>query len=445
MGFGSEELTTAQVVELIDAWIGGDLSRSIQGTDELSRALARLGEHLRRNAQTHLARTVTLSVDLNDTARTFGRLFTDLRGIQDQTNQSAAAAEQMLSTADHVLQSTELIAAEAEQTRLLMDEGAQRLTASTDRIEAIVEATDQVQRKVGDLLDLSKEVRRISASISQIANQTNLLALNATIEAARAGESGRGFAVVAGEVKNLAQQTDGATKDIETIVGRIQTEVLEIASSADLSQKAVRDGQSSVKAVAEDIGGVKSRVDEIVTQIASITQLFSEHRAAGQQVATSVVDITTSNQAALDGVQLVSKTMDALEKTILSQLDELARLELPGKVVQLAKSDHVIWKKRLAMMAVGQLQLDPKELADHHSCRLGRWYDQQSDCHLTGHPAFAALADPHQRVHAHGIRAAQLMTEGQAEAANRELILMEKASEEVMQHLTDLERTARGE
>lgn len=190
MGFGSEELTSAQVVELIDAWIAGDLARQVEGTDELSRALARLGDHLRRNAQVHLARTVTLSVDLNDTARTFGQLFTDLRGIQDQTNQSAAAAEQMLSAADHVLQSTELIAGQAEHTRQLMDEGSRRLTASTDRIEAIVEATNQVQRKVGDLLDLSKEVRRISASISQIANQTNLLALNATIEAARAGESG---------------------------------------------------------------------------------------------------------------------------------------------------------------------------------------------------------------------------------------------------------------
>ncbi|MGE0489534.1 MAG: CZB domain-containing protein [Vulcanimicrobiota bacterium] len=135
--------------------------------------------------------------------------------------------------------------------------------------------------------------------------------------------------------------------------------------------------------------------------------------------------------------------MNALEKTILEQLDELSRLELPGKVVQLAKSDHVIWKKRLAMMAVGQLQLDPKELADHHSCRLGRWYDQQCDRRLTGHPAFAALADPHQRVHAHGIRAAQLMTDGQAEAADHELALMEKASEEVMRHLTALEQTAR--
>ncbi|MCA9793361.1 MAG: CZB domain-containing protein, partial [Candidatus Eremiobacteraeota bacterium] len=258
-------------------------------------------------------------------------------------------------------------------------------------------------------------------------------------------ESGRGFAVVAGEVKNLAQQTDRATKDIETIVGRIQNEVLEIASSADLSQKAVRDGQSSVNSVAEDIGGVKSRVDEIVAQIATISQLFSEHRAAGKQVATSVVDITHSNQAALEGVQEVAETMNALERTILDQLDELSRLELPGKVVQLAKSDHVIWKKRLAMMAVGQLQLDPKELADHHSCRLGRWYDQQCDSRLTKHPAFGALADPHQRVHAHGIRAAQLMKDGQAEAANRELTLMEKASVEVMQHLTDLERTARGE
>ena len=86
-------------------------------------------------------------------------------------------------------------------------------------------ATDQVQKateKVTLLGVAANQISKVTEVITEIADQTNLLALNATIEAARAGDAGKGFAVVAGEIKNLANQTQEATKEIKDKIDGIQ-------------------------------------------------------------------------------------------------------------------------------------------------------------------------------------------------------------------------------
>ncbi|MCC7291876.1 MAG: hypothetical protein IT449_07435 [Phycisphaerales bacterium] len=122
---------------------------------------------------------------------------------------------------------------------------AQRLKeaeAKRSQLETEFQSTLQV---VSGLEDASKQIGDVVRVISQVAHRTNLLALNAMIEAARVGEAGRGFTVVANEVKSLAQQTAGATSNIEKQVASIQSVTRDAVQAIDRIWQSVRSTNST--------------------------------------------------------------------------------------------------------------------------------------------------------------------------------------------------------
>ncbi len=111
-----------------------------------------------------------------------------------------------------------------------------------------------------DMNSSSKKIADIIAVINEIAFQTNLLALNAAVEAARAGEQGRGFAVVAGEVRNLAQRSGNAAKEIESL---IRDTIAKVERSTDL----VKNTGGALSEIAE----AAKTTAQIITEIAAAT------------------------------------------------------------------------------------------------------------------------------------------------------------------------------
>ena len=95
----------------------------------------------------------------------------------------------------------------------------------------------------------------------------------------------------------------------------------------------------------------------------------------------------------------------------------------------------MIWRKKLADMLVGRASLNPDELADHHGCRLGKWYDQQTNPALTSLPEWRQLEEPHRKVHAHGIQAATHYRNGAFNDAVEEVRLAGEASVDVLRLL----------
>ncbi|WP_372832807.1 CZB domain-containing protein, partial [Pontibacterium sp.] len=114
-----------------------------------------------------------------------------------------------------------------------------------------------------------------------------------------------------------------------------------------------------------------------------------------------------------------------------------------GKVVKLAKSDHVIWKRRLTNMVAGREGLNAAELSSHHTCRLGRWYTSVNASVYQSHPSFVKLAIPHKQVHEGGIQAVELYNRGRVKEAMQRIERVEAASGEVLELLTDLEEVDR--
>ena len=407
---------------------------------QIGALVRKLAQKLRRQASESLTREVGLSVSLNETSRAFLGLYGELRNVSRETQSSLGSMQKLKATSTEAVELTKQIVQDAAATRAQMTSGSSRLRQSTEHMDEIVKTSQRMQNSIGCLLELAKNISNISVSINRIANQTNLLALNANIEAARAGESGRGFAVVAGEVKNLAQQTGRATKEIEQMVVQIQAEIHNVANQSSHNQETVRVGSQLVSEVAEEMNAVGDGMQQVVYQINTIAEVLHTQEHTATEVAKSVQQIESSGQEADLKVSGVLDVVDKLDSAITQKLNQLASQEIPYKVLRLAQSDHVIWKKRLHMLMMGRCQIQPQELSDHTSCRLGRWARSVKDPALLTHQDFQSLEAPHHRVHHQGIVAAQMVARGNYPAAIDAVGEMEAASAQVLERLRRLEK-----
>jgi methyl-accepting chemotaxis protein len=434
-----EDNNSQNIIRCLEALSNGDYTVVPNGNDSISQALKTVIERLKSIGIEELERCVNLSIQANETAIFSANMLLSLRKVDEQTQNIAAAAEEMEASVREISGHGDTIAKEAQDAQQETDSGTQSVEQAISGMKKITSSVEQVGERVSALEEFSGRVGMITETIKQIADQTNLLALNATIEAARAGEAGKGFAVVAAEVKTLASETAKATDEISGIVESIQSETTAISEAMDESNKAVTEGQSTINTVGDKMLSIKTKIDHVSASMGNISGILTEQGIASKEVAQGITEIAAKSSDSVDGIENIVDSMDTIEKLISGQVVQLAEIEVPDKVVKLAQSDHVIWKKRLANMVVGKEGLKESELADHHSCRLGKWYDTLNDPQYTKNPAFKELVTPHKLVHDHGKNAARLYNSGNLQGALEEIVKVEAASEDVLRLLADLE------
>jgi methyl-accepting chemotaxis protein len=170
-----------------------------------------------------------------------------------------------------------------------------------------------VKRAVGAMSEIntsSKKIADIISVIDEIAFQTNLLALNAAVEAARAGEQGRGFAVVAGEVRNLAQRSAGAAKEIKSLIN---------------------DSVSKVEEGTKLVDESGATLDEIVNAVKKVSDIIAEIAAAGQEQSSGIEQVnkavmqmdemTQQNAALVEEAASASESMEEQAKGLLQLME----------------------------------------------------------------------------------------------------------------------------
>ena len=295
----------------------GDLTKRLDdsGGDEIAAASRMFNQFIDklRGIISQVAGTSTqvaaAAGQLNATAE---RIATGAEEVAAQAGTVATAGEEMAATSGDIAQNCQMAvegvmqaarSAEngslvVEQTIVVMNQIAERVTESAKTVESLGARSDQIGAIIG--------------TIEDIADQTNLLALNAAIEAARAGEQGRGFAVVADEVRALAERTTRATREIGEMIKAIQNETRGAVATMEQGVRQVENGTNeaaksgaALREILEQVNSVAMQVNQIATAAEEQTATTSEISNNMQQI-TEVVQDTASgaHQSATAASQL---------------------------------------------------------------------------------------------------------------------------------------------
>lgn len=430
----------AGIVGCIEALIRGDFSPPALDDHPISRAVTRLADTLRQRASDDLDRLVGANVQIGETSIAVARILDGARTIDTRTQGMAAAIAEMVASIGEVANTAGAVVDAMQHANEQVMHG-RRDTEEAHRVMGeVAQAVEAAAHKARMLAEASASIGNIVDTIEAVASQTNLLALNATIEAARAGEAGKGFAVVASEVKGLSRQTAAATEDIRQRIQKLRAEIGEIVDAMQVGTRAASAGRGIMDKLDNEMESVGRQAQLVSGKMGEVSGVIDAQRVASNEISEGVAAIADLTKASVGLVAELSTAIDASQSFTLEAQAKLAEFEFPTKIVRLAKADHVLWKKKLADMAVGRAALKPEELADHRSCRLGKWYYGEGGKSCAHMPGFQSLESPHERVHRHGIEAAKLFQRGQHDAALREIDAVQTASEEVLARLEEIRR-----
>lgn len=269
---------------------------------------------------------------LDEARINFNESVTKLRSAMVSFSENAhviqSGADEIRSAADDLARRTEQQAASVEETAAALEQITTSVKDSTVRAEeagSMVARTKQnaersgaiVRKAVGAMHDIeqsSKSISNIIGVIDDIAFQTNLLALNAGVEAARAGEAGKGFAVVAQEVRELAQRSAGAAKEIKALINSSGTQV--------------QHGVDLVSQTGDALGVIVEEVQQIDRNVSAIVQSAREQSTGLQEINTAINQMdqaTQKNAAMVEESNAASHTL-ATEVSALS--GRLAQFQL---------------------------------------------------------------------------------------------------------------------
>ncbi|QBZ83936.1 Methyl-accepting chemotaxis protein II [Hydrogenovibrio crunogenus] len=357
----------------------------------------------------------------------------DISDLSARTQQQAASLEETAASMEQITSTIQQTANNARE-------------ANEAANESLVEAQDanQVVQKtitsINEINEASTKISEITTLIDSIAFQTNLLALNAAVEAARAGDHGRGFAVVAGEVRSLAGKSAEAAKDIRQLIDNTVEKVHEGAKLADESGKALELINDSIAKIGNYVSEISQTtaeqakgVEQVNIAISSIDQVTQQNSALVDETA----DRTTDMSKLAEDVNNVISTF----KIDLNQIGFSTAMQTGEFTFANARRAHSQWKGLVTAYVEGvHVEFDKEAATDHHKCALGQWFYGSEGQQYANQPEMQTLEKWHAELHATIKRILTAHQVGDIDNIKNEFRNLDKASEEVIHSLTQVEQ-----
>ncbi len=282
----------------------GDLSQNIEkpfipSLDMLRRDFNAASTKLRAAMKTVMTNAETISAGAHE-------IRTAADDLAKRTEQQAASVEETAAALEEITTTVKDSSRRAEDSGQLVGRAKTHADHSGEIVSEAIVAMDKINQS-------SSEISNIIGVIDEIAFQTNLLALNAGVEAARAGEAGKGFAVVAQEVRELAQRSASAAKEIKTLITASGAQVASGVSLVSKAGEALQEIASNVQDINKDIGAIIESAREQSTALSEINRAINLVDQGTQQNAAMVEEQTAASHELAEEAKALFALLDQFQ------------------------------------------------------------------------------------------------------------------------------------
>ena len=316
----------------LDVWVDDKLLKKKDEIGELSRVTITLRDTMRStikeitdNAKALLEASQLLGTAADNTNGTMNDVRTAVSQVVDnsqlQAENSQSTSEQMKIMGDNITETSneaELLSGNAASMQSSSEKASKTLLSLRQINEDVKKIIGEVQEQTNRTNESVKKIQAATTFINSIAEDTGLLSLNASIEAARAGDSGRGFAVVAEQIKNLSEQSNESSKEIEATAEVLRADSEKAVQAMQQMQEIIASQSESMQETQQVVGSMKS-----IAQIKESSERLEGARNEVLQAVEHLSEISAENldstKSTYEQTEIVADTF----KQVYNSADEL--------------------------------------------------------------------------------------------------------------------------